>query len=144
MSAVLAGSLMVMLACSGETDESQSTTAAEVEQETREAMETAGDYAATQRAELASKALQARRDLDAAIQDASQRLSEVPDQAKAELETAIEDAKQARDSLGEQIDGLKQQGSARWETTRERLMSALDEVEEARREIGSALRGEAG
>lgn len=115
--------------------------AAEVKEEAREAADAAEDYVATQRRKLAKQAQRAVADVDRQLSEARGKARELPDRARLGLEAAIDHAERAQGRLRAELEELREAGAQHWEETRERVANALDEVSEARREIGAALAG---
>lgn len=127
--------------CSGGSEEIPDTSAADVKQEAAEMVNTASNYAETQRRELAARAQKAADEIANELSEAREELEGLPAGTQDQLRTAIERAEQARKTVGDEIADLQKAGKNSWETARDRLAAALDEMKEAREEVTAALAG---
>lgn len=139
----LVGGSGLWTACGSSSDPGpRDTSAADVKDEAREAVEAAQDYLTFEQRELAHRAERALEGTKEEVMDAKRELAKLPEEARAELEQAIERADEAGEDLGREISDLQQAGADGMAEIEERLEAALDEVAEARREIVDALSGE--
>jgi hypothetical protein len=137
----ICGALVLSLGCSGEAENPPDVSAANVEQEAREAVRAASDYAAAQRRQLAERASGAIDEVERELAEARRELAELPEETREQLASAIDRAERAQTTLDREIDEFQEAGADRWETTQKRVSDALSEVAEARREITAALQG---
>lgn len=137
----IGGALALSLGCGGDSEQPRDVSATAVKEDAREAVETAADYAATQRRELAERAQRTVDDVERELSEARRELAELPAESREQLERAIDRAERARETLGNEIDELQRSSANGWQTLQKRVSSALDEMAEARREITAALAG---
>lgn len=116
--------------------------AADVREEAREAGATASAYMQQELANLEARVESATRDAENEIAKAREQAAELPEEARSGLSAAIERTERARDHVGREFAELKRAGDSAWDTTRQRVTDALDELAEARREVTAALSGE--
>lgn len=148
--AASAGALVLGTGCGNESNQPPPDVSAveleDVKEQTREAAKSAVEYAKNQRAELEERTTEAVGQLDEELTEARNELAElsddVSDEARARLEGAIDRAERARKALETEMKDLKQAGSEQWKATQERVSDALEEVDEARREITVSLTDE--
>ena|SRR2546426_12553990 len=138
--AVMTGGLLA-LGCERR-DEPRDVAAAPVPEDARGAGEAASDYMKKQLAELEQSVAEAERGAKSEIEQARDKAESLPEATRQQLDAAIARTERASDDVGERLDELKGAGSAAWDTTRERVSAALQELSEARREVAAALRGE--
>jgi len=122
-------------------DATESTSAAEVEQEARELLEVTQDYGRSQQQMLERQAQESLDDLDAAIGKLQAKLKDASEDAKTGLEHALDRAEQARDDIATEMADMKDATADRWEQASRRISAAVEEAREARREVGRALTG---
>jgi DNA anti-recombination protein RmuC len=131
---------MLALGCERR-DEPTDVAAAPIREEARDSrIDT--DYMKRQLAELERSGDAAQRDAKRDIDQARDKVQELPEETRQELSEAIARAESARDNLSDRLDELKEATDERWEDTRQRFSDALSELAEARREVAAAMRGE--
>lgn len=145
----LAGGFLLWIACGGGVDDGsmdEDTSAADVKNETLEALETGQDYLTEEQRELARRAQIALEGAKEEMMDAKRELAMLPEEARDELEQAIERADEASAELGRELSDMQSDmqkaGADGMAEIEGRLEAALEEVAEARREIIDALGGE--
>jgi DNA anti-recombination protein RmuC len=123
-------------------DETPDVSAAAVREEAREAGEAAGDYMKKELADLERSVATAEREAKQEIEQARAKAEDLPEETRQKLDAAIDRTESARDNVSDRLDELKDASEAGWDTTRQRVSDALEELGEARREVAAALRGE--
>jgi hypothetical protein len=135
--AVLAGALLT-IGCERR-DETPDVSAADVREEAREAGQAAGEYMKRQLADLERSVATADREAKQDIERAREQAEELPEETRRGIDAAIDRTERARDDVSDRLDELKDATHAGWDTTRQRVTDALEELAEARREVAAAL-----
>ena len=119
--------------------------AARLQQEVGEALDAAGEYAARQKEGIEKRARRALDELDRELEETNREVEESSEglsrQAEERLEAAKDRAQGARRKAQRGLDDLASATSDRWNEAVERVLQALEELEEARKDIVAALAG---
>lgn len=126
---------LVALAACGDRDtstqETKQVSAADVQRQTEEAVETAKAYAAQQK-EAFQKRIEARIDsLDAKIDDLRARLDATSGAAKTEMQQSIETLRQKQHAAGEKLAELRDASTEAWQDVEAGVSNAVDELQQA-------------
>jgi len=112
----------------------------DVKKETKEAAETAGQYA-MQKKEEYQKALEDKLEAyDEKIDDLSAMAGKAIGDAKTEMEKSIDELKAKRDSAAEKLDELRGSSGEAWEDMKTGMDKAMDDIEKAYEEAKSRFK----
>jgi hypothetical protein len=123
-------------------DATTDVSAAAVREDARVARATESDYMKQQIASLESEVAQAQRDAQKELEQARAKSDAIPVAAREKLSAAIERTEGARANVGERLDELKSASESGWDSSRKRVVEALEELNEARRDVVAAFAGE--
>ena len=123
----------------GMRDEASEASAAAVGAQVREAR--AGGDRSDQLADLEARVDEAQRGAKQEIEQARKQSEDYPVAAREQLTIAIERTESAREDVSDRLDELKRANDAGWDVSRRRVIEALEELADARREVVAAFAG---
>jgi acetyl-CoA carboxylase carboxyltransferase component len=138
--AAIAGGLLA-LGCERR-DDARDVATADVRRETLDAGAAAGESMKKELADLEKSAEAAERDAKREIDRARDEAEKLPDETRRQLDAAIDRTERARNDVSDRLDELKDAGETAWQSARQRMSDALEELARARREVAAALRGD--
>lgn len=112
-------------------DPPEETSAADVQRETEEAMNAAGEYTEAQVAEFRRTMEERLGAADERIDTLRTRMDEVGAEARANLEQTLANLEERRDSLQSRLSELGEESGRAWADVRSGLRSAWDELDSA-------------
>ncbi len=81
--------------------------------------------------EFLAAAHQKMLDLDAKIQELSNKSGDLKDDAKVQADKALDELRKQRAALGKEYDNLKQSSQDTWDKTKAAFSAGLDDVQKA-------------
>lgn len=105
--------------------------AGQVKQEIKEAASTTLDFLAGTKDQVVEASAKKLAELDAKIEELSNKAGALKDQAKADADPAMEDLRARRQTVGEKLEQMKAGAAEKWSEMKQGFSDAWSEMEKA-------------